>query len=320
VREDQVESPVDEWSLDDGEEAVRCAVWTRAAGVDPIGSAGFYRSFLLLEWPLPWPRDLAEVPALGGLAARLSEAGGRLQAVVPRSDSSARVVLYHSDGAGFSDFERREVLVSPDDAVKAALDLLDQAASAKAPVASPAGEKEVLICGHGRRDRCCGRTGARLAVELLADPGRLGDAVRVGRTSHTGGHRFAPTAMVFPDGSLWAFADAELLRRVVAREGPVSEVAGHYRGCAGLGPARVQVLERAVLTQVGWELLNCRRWGWEEPDGKVGLRVELDGVTRTWEAIVEAERVTPVPVCGEPLTQATKSNAEYGLHSLRLHQ
>ena len=60
-------------------------------------------------------------------------------------------------------------------------------------------------------DRCCGSLGTALAQELLADPLQLGDDVRVWRTSHTGGHRFAPTALVLPQGTV-----VGLLRRAGA--------------------------------------------------------------------------------------------------------
>ena len=48
----------------------------------------------------------------------------------------------------------------------------------------------LLVCTHGGRDRCCGSDGTRLFQALFPPPG-----VRVWRTSHTAGHRFAPTAI-----------------------------------------------------------------------------------------------------------------------------
>ena len=50
---------------------------------------------------------------------------------------------------------------------------------------------DVLVCTHGTRDTCCGSLGTRLWRDLDAG----GATVR--RTSHTGGHRFAPTAVTF---------------------------------------------------------------------------------------------------------------------------
>lgn len=56
----------------------------------------------------------------------------------------------------------------------------------------------VLVCTHGQRDRCCATLGAPVfaALEALA-PGH------VMRCSHLGGHRFAATALVLPDGVMY---------------------------------------------------------------------------------------------------------------------
>lgn len=79
------------------------------------------------------------------------------------------------------------------------------------------GPIDVLICTHGRRDVCCGKFGTALA--LRAEKVLRGTGVRIRRTSHLGGHRFAPTALVLPEGTLWAFADDDLLVRLIERSG-----------------------------------------------------------------------------------------------------
>ena len=311
------------------ETPVRCAPWTREQGVDPIGSMGIYESFLLVEWPLPWPRDIGEVPALGELHGELAAAGCRLQGVVPSGDSAQRrVVRYFRDSSPFVRFERRELVVAPSEVIAAARHLLADptgspaggaaAGTTAAPMSpSPEAAVDVLVCTHGRRDRCCGSMGTELALELAADPDRLGPLARARRTSHTGGHRFAPTAMVLPDGTGWAFADMGLLSQVVQRQGPVGDVLSRYRGCAGMGSPRIQVLERAVLGEVGWDLLDLPRWGSEEPDGTVRLHVERSGATDTWEATVGTGRVLPVPECGAPFGQARKTATEFVVGEVR---
>jgi hypothetical protein len=65
--------------------AFRCAPWTQAQGVDPIGSAGQFDELLLVEWALPWPSDVSEVEALATAAAH---PGARVMMVVPRADSA----------------------------------------------------------------------------------------------------------------------------------------------------------------------------------------------------------------------------------------
>ncbi|MGH9074579.1 MAG: sucrase ferredoxin, partial [Acidimicrobiales bacterium] len=288
--------------------------------VDPIGTAGTYAGYLLLEWPLPWPHDLSEVPELAPLVAALSGTGIRLQGLVATwsPGPERHAVLYRrptGQAAGFAGFEGRQVTAPLDGLVASALELL-------AGRANGAGDRplttDVLVCGHGRRDRCCGALGTALALQLAA--GGVGGAdIRLWRTSHTGGHRFAPTMVVLPEATVWAFADPDMVGRVIGRDGPLDDLVPRYRGCSGLSTPRLQALERAVLGQIGWPLLSSIRQGSEGPDGSVSLRVEgADGATE-WGATVTTGRQLPVPVCGSPIEAATKSEAELivdGFHRL----
>ena len=284
---------------------LRCAPWAEAERVDPIGTAGSYRGFCCVEWPLPWPRDMADVPELGTLAAEVAGRGIRLQGLVPVPGATrARVLLYERPHLGFVAYLGSEVECAPADVVAAAHALLDGRAGSRVP----SGTTEVLICGHGRRDVCCGSRGVALAAGL---DGLLGPDVRVWRTSHTGGHRFAATGIVLPEGTLWAWLDRDLLARIVGRRGPATEVLAFYRGCAGLGSPAVQALERAVLAHVGWEVLDCERRGTDVDGGRTRLDVRWpDGTARAWEGQVEVGRVLPVPDCGEPLSAAKKIEVE----------
>jgi hypothetical protein len=223
------------------------------------------------------------------------------------------VVHYSHDGGPFTRYVGRERVVGPEEVIDAARQLL----AGSEPDPSATAGTDVLVCTHGRRDRCCGSMGTELALELLANPDRFGPQTRVRRTSHTGGHRFAPTALVFPDGTGWAFADLDLLARVAARQGPITDVVGHYRGCGGLTTPKMQVLERAVLGEMGWDLFGLPRWGSEEPDGTVRLYVKAPKGTVTWEATVSAGRVLPVPECGALMARASKTNTEFALRDLR---
>ena len=291
----------------------RCSTWTRQEGVDPIGSAGSYSGYLLIEWPLPWPRDVSEIPELAPVAAAVKEAGHRLQALVPAPERGpARVVHYRWDAAA-GRFSGRETPTGGDPA-GAALALL---AGREPPGTEPVRGRDLLVCGHGRRDRCCGSLGVALE-EGLAAPGALPGDVRVWRTSHTGGHRFAPTAILLPDGTCWGYLDAAATAQIVSRDGPVSGQAPRYRGCAGLDSPAVQALEREVLAEVGWELLDRPRRGEEDGDATVRLVVEQpDGRARTWQGRVRVRRVLPVPQCGQPVTGQEKTEDELAVEELR---
>ena len=290
-------------------EGPRCAEWARQVGVDPVGTAGSVAGFLLVEWPLPWPRDASEVEGLGVVHEVLRGTGIRLQLVVPRADAPTRAVVLHRvppDPDGwFLRFERVARAVAPGDVAACAADL----------VATGTGDTElatdVLLCGHGARDRCCGSLGTALAMHALAA------GITVRRTSHTGGHRFAPTGLVLPEGTAWAFLDDDALHRVVHRVGPLDDLLPRYRGCAALRSPAVQAVERVAFADVGWTWLDHRRRGMELDGGIV--RVEAmspTGEPRAWEAEVERGRVLPVPACGRPPEEAPKSEAEVVVRSV----
>ena len=63
----------------------------------------------------------------------------------------------------------------------------------------------LLVCANGRRDRCCGHSGGRLADTLWRGAHRD----RVLTCTHLGGHRFAPTALLLPAGALHGRLDEE---------------------------------------------------------------------------------------------------------------
>jgi hypothetical protein len=326
-REPQPGAGWDESSETGPAAAVRCAAWAREEGVDPIGTAGTFNGYLLVEWPLPWPPDLSEIPELAPLVARLRGTNIRLQGLVsdapPGPDRHA--ILYRRPAAagdhpaigGFNGFVRREVTAPLAGLVRAALGLLDASPEERDGVDGQ-DQRDVLICGHGRRDRCCGTLGTKLALELASDAAFGALNVRVWRTSHTGGHRFAPTLIVLPEATVWGFADRQLALRIVQRDGTAADLLDHYRGCSGLPSPPVQALERAVMAQVGWSLLSFARQGTSGPDGEVRLVVAGPRGTTTWRANARMGRQMPVPVCGAALGEATKSEPEWILSGVEV--
>ena len=300
----------------------RCSPWTQGQGVDPIGSATTFDALLLVEWPLPWPADVSEIPALASAAA---DGRARVMTVVPRADQGeddglVRVVHHRRVGSHrLAGVDHRV----PFDDVPALLEQLLAAVdhdSGDWPSAVGAAPPEVLVCAHGRRDPCCGRWGTLLHVELAA---RWSD-VRVWRCSHTGGHRFAPTAITLPDGRSWAYVDVDLLEGVVRRTATMQALAAHDRGNGGLA-MWAQPVERALFERVGWGWLDHAVTSVEVrvADDAASAHVELrwrapDGTPGRAAAEVAATRLMPVLVCGQPPEAATKSSPELALHHLEI--
>ena len=302
------------------DDPVRCSDWARATAMPAIGTFGSYRGYLLIEIPLPWPRDVNETPEAEQVQRILEPRGYRFQALVPSAGNlpreQRRVILYagSEEGTPFSSYRRFETAAGPWLAATVARLLADADACLKDRAHRADGTVDVLVCGHGTRDRCCGRRGAALESRLRTGSVRAG--TRIWRTSHLGGHRFAPTFLVLPTGTAWGFGDDEVINAVLNREDDFTRVAGHYRGCSGLGDPRVQALELEVLRAVGWSLLDAPRSGsvdgdraqltWSNPDGEI-----------TWTARVRAGRTFAQPDCLQPPSTATQGQTEWSVTSLR---
>lgn len=305
----------------------RCAGFARSENLVPAGTAGSTRGFAVVELPLPWPREITDHPAVAPARAALAASGVRVQALVPgpASTPQRRHLLWLTRPPGGFDRYTATPLTVTDADLPGALERLaavagdDPAAALGDPAAgagsseSPIGphDRHVLVCAHGRRDACCGRFGTRLSAAL---PG-LGAGVHLWRTSHTGGHRFAPTALLLPEGTAWAYLDVDTLSAIADRTLGPDIAARLYRGCTGLDGIEVQAADGEVLRTLGWEWLDHRRAG--EVIRRDGARTEVEitgetrgGKRRRFRATVEVTRVLPVPDCGKPLAAATKSAPE----------
>lgn len=168
----------------------------------------------------------------------------------------------------------------------------------------------LLVCTQGSHDVCCGSEGIRFAAEVEAAFPDL-DVVRV---SHTGGHRFAPTGMTFPDGRMWAWMDLELVSNLIEGTGSRADVARRCRGWWGAGRGVGQIAERTVFAEAGSSLDQSERTVSMSADGVVDVSTSTD----TWSVRVTERRTVPTITCradaGEPLTWATEYDAEVVRH------
>jgi hypothetical protein len=292
---------------------VRCASWARDVGLDPAGTAPPTDVFVVVEHPLPWPSDIGDDPFLAHLGRVAAEAAGperqvRVQAVVAEAAASdRRVVVFAAGPRPFVGYSRAEAAGPPD----ALPGLVGSLVGAEPVPVAPGPVTDVLVCTHGSRDACCGSLGTRLHAALA---GRL-DGVRVWRTSHTGGHRFAPTIITFPDGCYWAHVDADRVDGIVARTLPAAVAASHLRGCAAFSPS-VQVADGAAFGEHGWSWLETPRFGEERRSRRVELCFETaDGRRGGYDVCLDEHRRMPIPSCpGDPAI-AAKFHAELRVSS-----
>ena len=123
---------------------------------------------------------------------------------------------------------------------------------------------DLLLCTHGTRDVCCGGPGTALFGEVVAALG--GSDVegphgwcRIWRTAHAGGHRFAPTALSFPEGVSWAHLGASECTEVLCRGERTTELSRHMRGSVTVAAGVAQVADREGFARFGWDWLGSER-------------------------------------------------------------
>lgn len=224
---------------------------------------------LLLECAPPWEREItdsATFPAeVAALLARATAAGldVRVTGLMPDAEYTqgglTRVFFYtHEDGQAPT-YAKQEYLVPPDQlpALVGALLFAQGDLENFAPyLQATDGIREVLVCGHGSRDRCCATFGFEIFRELRETYARnQPDALRAWRCSHLGGHRMAPTLLDFPEGRYYAYVTAQDLPNLVAREDTFAALAEKYRGWSRLTPLE-QTAEHAVMLAEGWHWIE----------------------------------------------------------------
>ena len=252
--------------------ATACSAISAELAEPLAGTAAAARTWLCVEQPGPYGAEaLVESHfdhAVGAeLAGRAKSSGVRVQ-LVRRPGRHAdehlpitrrRVFLAHT-APGATWLLRGTV----DDPAEL-LDLDLQAAGAGIPPSF--GQRDdsplLLVCTNGRRDVCCALYGRPVAGELAARHGET-----VWETTHTGGHRFAPTGVLLPTGYLYGRLDVPFAERLLAAAGTGTVLTERCRGRSTWSPAG-QVAELAVRELTGTagpDLLQVEPDAADEPD------------------------------------------------------
>lgn len=234
------------------DDSLRCSTGSAARDEPVAGSAPTARYWVVIEHPGPWAKKpLDTAPFDEGL-------GDRLDAAL--SDHDAKVLLIRRTGRHPEDQQKLWRIVDTliGDSVSgcwqevADLDALPDTLAALATREASAEEAPerglgtipkldfnlepappmILVCTHGVRDVCCAIKG-RPVAGLLSQA--FGD--EVWECTHLGGHRFAGTALVLPDGACYGrMAQADAVRVLTQhRVGRID--ASHLRGVTRLSPA-----------------------------------------------------------------------------------
>ncbi len=317
-------------SLSDGPADLHCSVQTALLAEPPGGTAGHADRVVLVQLALPWPAKIDRHPMLAGLKPAKSGSGkvqvlGIITSDADQANQCGHIICYSRlgdeqtiDSSTFAGYERREVTVTPDDL----LDSLQAIVHGDLTAMDLADDDvvDVLICTHGSRDRCCGQSGTLLFLELedalAAD--EASSPIRTWRTSHIGGHRFAPTALTLPDGLAWSNLTADGLVGILDRSLPLVEAHGHLRGALGFPDRPVQIVDGLGFMKFGWAWFDQPRTaslasqqtntGSERP-----VVVTVTSPLGEIEAELHTDGEIPVPPCGQDLDQSKKSVLQWAV-------
>ncbi|EQD87373.1 hypothetical protein A8924_1755 [Saccharopolyspora erythraea NRRL 2338] len=282
-----------------------CAALSESLGEPLPGTAAVAGGWLCLEQRGPWGHNALLQshldPAVGrALDAAAGPAGVRVQLIRRPGrhadeppDGPRRAYLAHTGPTG--SWLRAADLSDPSELL--GLNFAAIAAGRHGGWGREVAEPLLLVCTNGRRDRCCAVLGRELVAGLQ---GRHGDAVW--ETTHTGGHRFAPAAVLLPSGYTYGRLGPHQADAALAAAGSGKVTLEHCRGRSTWTRAG-QVAELAVRDQIGEHLIDALRV--EPADGDQVRVTHQDG--RTWTVTVhERELDPPRPnSCGKAAVRPT---------------
>ncbi|MFP5253370.1 MAG: sucrase ferredoxin [Actinomycetes bacterium] len=289
-----------------------CSPAALAAGEQLVGSAPTARAWVALEQDGPWGAKAFTASHLDPVLGRELEAAAAAVDVRPslirrpgrhadppgHDDAPRHVLVAHTDPAGTWLLEGS--VESPERLRElnwTALGAGDREAVRRSlPSLTPSEQPHLLVCTNGRRDVCCAVQGRPVALGVA---GRRPD--EVWEVTHTSGHRFAPTAVLLPAGTLHGWLDVDAADRLLDAAARGETVLEGSRGrSTWSGPG--QVAELAVRAEAGELGLDALTVAEVVPTAEHAWRAVVahrDG--RAWqvEVISSADGTTRAESCGK---------------------
>ncbi|MFY7887125.1 MAG: sucrase ferredoxin [Dolichospermum sp.] len=246
-----------------------CADHSREIQEDVIGSATNHQTYILVECPTPWVSEAFNskwVPDnLRILVADVKRAKLSIHFLLIANDETHReeqtTLLIYQQEKGLSNGYRKQEFKLPNiEQVAGVVRKWLTGVSVDDEIASNT-TRDILVCTHGSHDQCCAKYGNPFyfhAQNTIFDL-QL-NHLRIWRSSHFGGHRFAPTAIDFPQGRYYGVLDQDTFKSILTQTGNIECLNKVYRGW-GILPNPLQILERELMLRLGWDWFNYKVTG-----------------------------------------------------------
>ncbi len=262
-----------------------CSDNSRKLGEDIVGTATNNQTYVLIECPPPWNSDAFSsrwVPEnLRLLVKEAKQAKLPIKFQLIANDLSHKVdsttlLIYHQEEGGGKGYLSREFKLESIEQVTPTVKKWLWRKNLNYEIDGTS-TRDILVCTHGSHDTCCARYGNPFYFHANNIVSSLGlDNVRIWRSSHFGGHRFAPTMIDFPQGRYYGNLDQESFKSILTRAGDIKRFKDIYRGW-GILPRSIQIVERELILRYGWDWFDYKAAGRvvEESVDKKNILAEL---------------------------------------------
>lgn len=254
-----------------------CADNSRQLQEDMIGTATNYQTYILVECPTPWTYEAFNskwVPDnLRILVEEVKRAKMPICFLLIANDQSHGVkdttlLIYQQQKGLIKGYSKQEFKLPNIEKAAGVVSKYLAGFNTDYEIETPS-SRDILICTHGSHDQCCARYGnpfyfyAQNYAQNYAE-NKIYDLqsnqVRIWKSSHFGGHRFAPTAIDFPQGRYYGILDQNTFPSILNYSGDIECLNKIYRGW-GILPNPLQILEKELILRLGWDWFNYKVTG-----------------------------------------------------------
>jgi hypothetical protein len=194
-----------------------------------------------------------------------------------------RIFIFRRNESEFEGFHKLELLV-PNEQLQDIIPLfIEYFSSHKNPfqnweIETHRNINEIFVCIHGERDQCCGKYGLQLYQEFHTQIYQKNNSkFRVWKSTHIGGHRYAPTFYEAPSMRWYGLFNIKDIPDFLNREESQFNVTNNYRGMSGIINKYALLAENELFKKYSWNWLKAEEKNYEvtDIDGKESAKVDF---------------------------------------------